>query len=326
MKKRLISFFLLSCLLLLAACGNTNENEATEQNKDKPAENNTMEPTGEEFTIGVLPAESAIPIILAKEKGFFEKEGVNVSIKSFSSPNDRNVAVQAKELDATIGDVMTEASFKQNGINMKITSDISEDFKILSSPGSGITEMKGLSDKEVSLVPNFILEYIMDEFAKQDQFSYKIVEIPSFSGRAEALLSNQIDGVIFTEPQASMLVKQGAHLLGGSKEAGIKGGTLQFTDEMIESKPGDIKGFYTAYNKAVDYMNESDAAEYTDILADYQFPEQMGEYLSSMPDSFKHAGVINQDQFDSIIEWTKEKGQINETYSYEELTDFSFIK
>ena len=137
----------------------------------------------------VLAAESAIPMILAKEKGFFEEEGVNVSIKSFSSPKDRNVAVQAKELDATIGDVMTEASFKQNGINMKITSDISEDFKILSSPNSGITEMAQLNDKKVSLVPNFILEYIMDEFAKKDDFTYEVVEIQSFSGRAEALLS-----------------------------------------------------------------------------------------------------------------------------------------
>ena len=326
MKRQLISFLMLAGLLFLAACGNTNEKEATDVAKDQPVENKEMEPTGEEFTIGVLPAESAIPIILAKEKGFFEEEGVKVSIKSFSSPNDRNVAVQAKELDATIGDVMTEASFKQNGIDMKITSDISEDFKILSSPNSGITEMKGLSDKKVSLVPNFILEYIMDEFAKKDDFSYKVVEIPSFSGRAEALLSDQIDGVVFTEPQAGMLVKQGAHLLGGSKEAGIKGGTIQFTDEMIESQPGDIKGFYQAYNKAVDYMNETEASEYSGILKNYQFPETMSEYLSNMPDDFQYAGAIDQEQFDSIIQWAKEKGQINKAYTYEELTDFSFVE
>jgi len=330
MKKGLLASLLLIFLLLISACGNGSEDKTAEKAKetqDKPkTEANAGTPSGEEMTIGVLPAESAIPIILAKEQGFFEEEGVNVSIKSFSSPNDRNVAVQAKELDAAIGDVMTEATFKENGIDMKITSDISEDFKILSSPDSGITEMSGLSGKKVSLVPNFILEYIMDEFAKKDNFDYEIVEIPSFSGRAEALLSNQIDGVVFTEPQAGMLVKQGAHLLGSSKEAGIKGGTIQFTDEMIDSKPGDIKAFYTAYNKAVDYMNETEAAEYSDILSKYQFPEQMSAYLSSMKDDFAHAGKIDKQQFDNIIKWTKEKGQIKKDYSYEELTDFSFIE
>ena len=330
MKKRLMSLVMLVAMLLLAACGNTDEknNEATDTEKDpnKQTENTALEASGEEFTIGILAAESGIPIILAKEKGFFEEEGVNVSIKSFSSPMDRNVAVQAKELDATIGDVMTESSFKENGINMKITSDISEDFKILSSPKSGITEMAQLDGKKVSLVPNFILEYIMDEFAKKDDFTYEIVEIQSFSGRAEALLQDQIDGVVFTEPQASMLVQQGAHLLGGSREAGIKGGTIQFMDEMIQTKPGDIKAFYRAYNKAVDYMNETDSSEYSDILSDYQFPEQMSDYLSSIEQDFQHAAPIAQDQFDSIITWTKEKGQIKNSYTYEDLTDFSFIK
>ena len=330
MKKRLLSLVMLVAMLLLAACGNADEknNEATDTEKDlnKQNENTALEASGEEFTIGILAAESGIPIILAKEKGFFEEEGVNVSIKSFSSPMDRNVAVQAKELDATIGDVMTEASFKENGINMKITSDISEDFKILSSPKSGITEMAQLDGKKVSLVPNFILEYIMDEFAKKDDFTYEIVEIQSFSGRAEALLQDQIDGVVFTEPQASMLVQQGAHLLGGSREAGIKGGTIQFMDEMIQSKPGDIKAFYRAYNKAVDYMNETDPSEYSDILSHYQFPEQMSGYLSSIEQDFQHAAPIAQDQFDSIITWTKEKGQIKNNYTYEDLTDFSFIE
>ena len=330
MKKRLMSLVMLVAMLLLAACGNTDEknNEATDTEKDpnKQNENTALEASGEEFTIGILAAESGIPIILAKEKGFFEEEGVNVSIKSFSSPMDRNVAVQAKELDATIGDVMTEASFKENGINMKITSDISEDFKILSSPKSGITEMAQLDGKKVSLVPNFILEYIMDEFAKKDDFTYEIVEIQSFSGRAEALLQDQIDGVVFTEPQASMLVQQGAHLLGGSREAGIKGGTIQFMDEMIQSKPGDIKAFYRAYNKAVDYMNETDPSEYSDILSHYQFPEQMSGYLSSIEQDFQHAAPIAQDQFDSILTWTKEKGQIKNNYTYEDLTDFSFIE
>ncbi|WP_428910491.1 ABC transporter substrate-binding protein [Niallia sp. Krafla_26] len=328
MKNRLITFMMLVAMLLLASCGNGNTTENTKDTTETENEskNTAAKPSGEEFSVGILAAESGIPIILAKEKGFFEEEGVNVSIKPFSNPMDRNVAVQAGQLDATIGDVMTNASFKENGINMVITSDISEDFKILSSPNSGITEMKQLDGKQVSLVPNFILEYIMDEFAKEENFSYEIKEIASFSGRAEALLQDQIDGVIFTEPQAGLLVQQGAHLLGSSKEAGIKGGTISFTEEFLKEKPEDIKAFYRAYNKAVDYMNETDASEYSDILADYQFPEAMSTYLTNLPYDLEHANAIDQEQFDSIITWTKEKGQIKNTYSYEDLTDFSFIE
>ncbi len=339
MKKTFATTLLFTGILLLSAC--SKETGEPKQSETIPTISPTLAaptaapseiadeallPSKEELKIGILPAESAIPIILAKEKGFFDDAGVQVSILTFSSPNDRNVAVQSGELDAAIGDVMTGATFVDHGINMKITSDISEDFKILSSPASGLTKLEELSGKKISLVPNFILEYIMDQFAADYGYSYEIVEIPSFSGRAEALMSNQIDGVVFTEPQAGMLVKQGAHLLGSSKEAGIKGGTLLFTDEMVSDRPGDIKAFYQAYNKAIDYMNEADVSEYSAILSDYQFPEAISDYLTNMTEKFQYAGTIELDQFDSIIAWTKNKGQINKLYTYEELTNFSYIK
>lgn len=315
MKKNITLSLLLLIVFITAACGKTT---VVEEHK------NSEKTSGEELTIGILPAESAIPIILAKEKGYFDKEEVNVSIKTFSAPTDRNVAIQAREIDATIADVMTAAAFMENGIKMKITSDISEDFKILSSPNSGITEMKDLEGKNVSLVPNFILEYIMDDFASKEDFTYNIVEIPSFSGRAEALIADKVDGVVFTEPQASMLVSQGAHLLGSSTESEIKGGTILFSEEMISSKSADIKAFYKAYNQAIDYMKNAKAEEYGDILTKYQFPDEMSKYLSTK-ESFPYAKVVPKDSFDSIIQWTKEKGQIKDSYSYEELTDFTLL-
>ncbi len=326
MKKTLaiILTLMLSLALLIGCAPKATEPEATAAPDAAAAPEASV--SGEVLNIGILPAESAIPIILALEKGFFEEAGLNVSIKAFSSPNDRNVAVQAKELDGVIGDVMTGAAFVDKGIALKITSDIGEDFKILSSPNSGITKMEDLAGKKISLVKNFILEYIMDQFAKQAGFTYEIVEIPSFSGRAEALMADQVDAVVFTEPQAGMLVSQGAHLLGSSKTAGIKGGTLLFTQDAIDTRPADIRAFYQAYNKAVDYMNSTDVSQYSEILTNYQFPAAIGDYLSGMYGTFQHAGVIAQDQFDSILSWTKDKGLISKTYTYEELTNFTFIQ
>lgn len=307
-------------LAVLSACGKNDTPSSSSS-----AESTEVAVTDKPLSVGILPAESAIPIILAKEEGFFEKQGLTIDIKSFTSPNDRNVAIQAKELDGTISDVMTEATFKKNGIDLTITSDILEDFKILASPKSGITEMSGLSGKKVTLVPNFILEYIMDEFAKENDFTYEIVDIPSFSARSEALLSDQVDGAVYTEPQASMLAQQGAIVLGSSKAQGIKGGTLQFTDAVLSERPQDVTAFYTAYNQAIDYMNEHKASEYADILSKYQFPDAMSQYLDQQTDKYPYAQEVPKDQFEKIISWTKEKGQIDKEYTYDELTDFSYL-
>ncbi|WP_430611373.1 ABC transporter substrate-binding protein [Enterococcus sp. DIV0876] len=322
MKKLFFMSLLALTTLSVAACGN-NDQTSTSSTTTSTAKEAAV--TDEILNVGILPAESAIPIILAQEEGFFTEKGLNVAIKSFTSPNDRNVAVQAGELQGTISDVMTEATFKQNDIDMMITSDILEDFKILASPNSGITDMRGLADKKVTLVPNFILEYIMDQFADEEDFTYEIVDIASFSARSEALLSDQVDGAVYTEPQASMLAAQGAIVLGSSKEAGIKGGTLQFMTDVIDNRPQDIKAFYEAYNEAIDYMNAHSAKDYADILADYQFPEAMSTYLDSQTEDYPYAQAVPQDQFENIIAWTKDKGQIDQSYTYDELVNVDFL-
>ena len=86
-------------------------------------------------------------------------------------------------------------------------------------------------------------------------------------------------------------------------------------DEMIQSKPGDIKAFYRAYNKAVDYMNETDPAEYSDILSNYQFPEQMSGYLSSIEQDFQHAAPIDQYQSIASSNGIRKKVEIKNSYS-----------
>jgi NitT/TauT family transport system substrate-binding protein len=280
-----------------------------------------------DYTIkfGILPAESAIPIIIAKEKGFFEKEGVKVELVPFNSPNDRNVAVQTGNIDAIIGDIMTSLTFHEAGINMKITSDINEDFKLLTSPKSGIDSFEKLDKKTVSVVPNFVLEYIMDEMAKKNGIEYKLVSIPSFTARFEALLADQIDGVIFTEPQSSMLVSKGAKVLASSKEYGIKAGTLLFNEKTIDTNSAEIKAFYNAYNAAVEYINTTDASEYSKVLTQYGFPEAIQGYLGSGV-KYTKAEMITNENFTKVLEWTQSKKLVEKSYKLEDISNFTFIK
>lgn len=280
-----------------------------------------------DYTIkfGLLPAESAIPIIVAKEKGLFEKEGVKVELISFNSPNDRNVAVQAGQIDAIIGDIMTSLTFHEAGFGMKVTSDINEDFKLLTSPNSGIDTFAKLDKKSVSVVPNFVLEYIMDEMARKNGITYQLVSIPSFTARFEALLADKIDGVIFTEPQAGLLVSKGAKLLATSKEYGIKAGTLLFNEKTLNGSSGEVKAFYRAYNAAVDYINNTSPSEYSKVLTQYGFPEAIEGYLKSGV-KFTKAQKITNESFTSVLEWTRAKNLVKKPYKLEDISNFSFIE
>lgn len=309
--KKILSIALAAVILtgLLSGCTTAKK---TEENKN--------------LRFGILPAESAIPIIVAKEKGFFEKVGVNVEITTFTSPNDRNVAVQANKLDGMIADTMTALTLNEGNFKMKITSDINEDFKLLTSPKSGIDTFAKLDNKKVSIVPNFVLEYIMDEMAKKNNIKYQTVVIPSFQARFEALLSNQIDGVIFTEPQATLLQDKGAKLLASSKEYKLKAGTILFNEPALKDQPNSVKNFYKAYNEAVEYINKTDAKEYGPILTKYTFPEAIVSYLSVSGKTYEKAQAITPETFKSVLEWTKSKNLIKKDYKFEEVSDFNYIK
>ena len=304
---------MLSLGLLISGCGS----------KQAPVE--TIQEANTPIKFATLPAESAIPIIIAKEKGFFEQEGVNIELVPFNSPNDRNVAVQAGQIHGMIADVMTSLTFHEAGFGMKITSDINEDFKLLTSPNSNIDTFEKLNDKDVSIIPNLVLEYIMDRMAEKNGINYKIVAIPSIPARFEALMADKVSAVIFTEPQASLLASRGAKVLAGSKEYGLKAGTLVFSEKVISEQPKSLKGFYRAYNNAVDYINETDASEYGQILTNYGFPDAVIGYLSGDV-TYEKAQEITKESFKDVLEWTKAKGSISKDYELKDISDFSFIK
>jgi len=273
---------------------------------------------------GLLPAESAIPLIVAQDQGYFAAQGVTVALTMFQSPLDRNIVLQTGKLDGAIADAMTVLAFKEAGLPVTATSDINEDFKVLASPGSGVTTVAQLDGKDVSVVPNFALEYIMDRIAEKNGIGYKLINIPSIPARFEALLANRLTGVVFTEPQATVLVARGAKLLGGSKQAGLKAGVLLFTDAYLMAQPESVKAFYRAYNQAVAYINATPASTYAATLVKYGFPEAIAAYLGSGV-KYQNAGPFPAASFDDIAAWCRAKGTVKKSWTRESAVTDRFL-
>ncbi len=305
-------YFLISILCLIGSglCAQT------------PVTGNT--PALPKIRFGTLPAESAIPIIVARETGLFTKVGINVELQPFNSPLDRNIALQAGKLDGMIADVMTALSLNEAGLPMRITSDINEDFKLLCSPKSGITSFAALDKKDVSVVPNFALEYIMDRLAQKNGISYHLVSIPSIPARFEALLGDKISAVVFTEPQATLLAARGASVLAGSRENGLQAGAILFGASFIKEYPSAIKAFYQAYNQAVAAINATPPGQLVPILSRYGFPDAVKDYLGS-GSKYQPAATIKALVFADILAWSKLKGLVKKDTSLAAISSQNLI-
>ena len=70
--KNSLSILLLCSLIIgLTGCNSNNKKQTTKTTDSTSVEKKAK---SEKLTVGLLPAESAIPIILAQEKGFFKEK------------------------------------------------------------------------------------------------------------------------------------------------------------------------------------------------------------------------------------------------------------
>ena len=277
------------------------------------------------LTIGVLPDVDSIPIIIAQEKGLFEKEGLDVKIEHFKSAPDRESAVQAGSIDGAVSDMLSAAFLTEGGFKVAMTSMTNGSYKLLAGPAmNGSTDIKGQS---IAISTNTIIEYATDNMLAKLGLTPEEVEktaIPQIPVRLEMLQNGQIGAATLPEPLASVAVKAGATVLDSTDNLGINPGVMLFKTDMIESKNAEIVAFYKAYNSAVEYLETAPVSEYADILVDVAgFPADVKDSLT-LP-SYTSAMLPSEADFVGVIAWLKEKGLIQQVYQYGDLVDKSFV-
>lgn len=306
--KKVISAVLALCSVLMLAAGCA---------ANKPSQT---------LRIGVLPDVDSIPIIIAQEQGFFEKEGVDVHIEHFKSAPDRESALQAGSIDGAVSDMLSAAFLTEGGFKVAMTSMTNGSYKLLA--GQAMNGSTDLTGKSIALSTNTIIEYTTDKMVTELGLTPEDVKktaIPQIPVRLEMLQSGQIDAATLPEPLASVAVKAGASVLGSSNSLGINPGVLLFKADVIKSKSAEIAAFYRAYNSAVDYLQNTPVSDYADILIEAAgFPEDVREELS-LP-AYTKAALPSADDFDGVMAWLTEKELIKSAYQYDDLVNKSFVK
>ncbi|MCR4435689.1 MAG: MetQ/NlpA family ABC transporter substrate-binding protein [Clostridiales bacterium] len=282
----------------------------------------------EPLSIGVLPDVDSIPLILADHNGYFEKAGVKVDIQHFKSAAERDSAFQSGKIDGAISDVMAAALAKEGGFDVKITSMTSGSYKLLASNKSDIKDIAGLKGKNVAISKNTIIEYVTDSALSKVNIKPEEVNkvvIPQIQVRLEMLQNGKVDAATLPEPMASVAIGNGAKLLSSSDKLGINPGVIVFTKKSADSKAEEIKSFYNAYNQAVEYLQKENVSSYIDILIkESGFPESVRGTIV-LP-SYAKAALPSVSDFDSVIQWLKDKALIKNAYKFDDLVDQRFVR
>ena len=306
MKKILLLSMLILTLALAAGCGNSND----KTQKD-------LQP----ITIGLMPDTDSLPFIIAKEKGYFAEEGIEVNIQQYKSAMDRDSALQSGNLDGAVSDMLAVAFAKAGGFDVKVTSFTDGSYKLIASKDAGINNVKALAGKDVAVSRNTIIEYVTDQIlAKEgmDSESINKVIIPQIPTRLEMLQNGKLAAATLPEPMASIAVSNGCMYVTGSDELGINPGVIMFTAKTVDNKTAEIAAMYRAYNKAVDYLNNTSRDEYIDLVVEKGgFPPAAKEALK-LPEYHK-AALPKESDVTDCIKWLNNKGLVKEHFSYQDI-------
>ncbi len=236
---------------------------------------------GEKLGFGILPVVDVLPLLVGKENGLFEKQGIDLELISFQSALERDAALQAGRLDGCFGDILNTVLLIQSGEKLKIIATAFHThpgcrmFGIAASAGSGITDFAGIRGKDVAISSATVIEYLLDRLLDsrgmhpEDVTRLEIKKIPI---RLQMLLSNQIPAALLPEPLLTLAETHGASVILDDRNLDTALTVLAVNLKHRPAITDLIPGFLSAYNAAVDLINANPPAFKALLIAKTQFP------------------------------------------------------
>jgi len=243
-----------------------------------------------------MPAVDTAPIFLAKDKGYFSDENLELEIILFTNAQDRQSALQSGEIDGAMTDLVAVAVNIAGGFQLKATTLTDGMFPILTHPGS--TEKAAV---KIGLMEISVSNFLADHWLSAD-YELEKVFINSIPARLEAVAAGQLDMGLFPEPIASVGVLRGMEKLIYPPVAGFCPDVMAFTGDALK-KQAALTAFHKAYNRAVADI-KADENEARDSLMK-NIPNLKPELRDLIELPVYHEARLPDEAFLSdIIEWT----------------------
>lgn len=265
-------FLIVSVLLSVAGC---------QQGTDVP-----------KYRIALGPWVGFGPLYLARDKGFFKEQGVEVDLIVLTGVAERNSALKSGKLDALAAPVDYFALAAGSGVPATIVMAIDE-----SVGGDGIVArrfIKSIGDlrkKKVAAQKGLPSDFFLRALLQQNGMSVEEINyIDMETAQAgAAFLAGSLDAAVVWEPWLSRATEQGkGHILASTRDhRDLIVDCLAFNHALIQKKPEDVQRVVNAVLKAIDFAKadpvaasetvakyfEVDAAKYRVILEGVEFTD-----------------------------------------------------
>ena len=333
MKKKLLAFLLLTAALTfgLAGCGRKGD-------------------TKEEGAAGVPVTLNEVahsifyaPMYVAIEEGYFEEEGIDLTLVTGFGADKTMTAVLSGEADigfmgsestiyAYLGGaddpVVNFAQLTQRAGNFLVSREPVEDFTWDMLKG------KNVLGGRAGGMPEMVFEYILKKHGIDPAADLNIDQSIDFGSTAAAFSGGQGDYTVEFEPHATALEQKGDGYVAAS--LGEDSGYVPYTafsakKSYLENNPEVIQSFTDALQKGMEYVAGHTPEEIAAVIQP-QFAETDGAALTAIveryyaQDTWKEDLIFREDAFILLQDILEEAGELSERVPYEALVTTQFAE
>ena len=242
--------------LSVAACGGDDDGPSAATGTG------TTAVSGEPITIGYSAWPGWFPLKVAEEKGFFDKEGVNVELRYFNDYTASLDALTAGQLDAntqTLNDTIAgEAAGADLSIVVNTDFSAGNDAIIVDESISTVADLKGKTiAAEAGVVDHFLLlQGLEANGLTEDDIDFRGAPTDA---AAAGFAAGQFDGVgVFAPFTLEALKRPGSKVLFSSKDyPGSIPDHITFDATTVAERPADVQKVVNAWFATVAYLKSN---------------------------------------------------------------------
>ena len=274
------------------------------------------------------------PQYVAIELGYFEQEGISLTLVNGAGADNVMTALISNEAD--IGFMGSEASIYVYAVNFAQLTQRAGNFLVgrTENPSFTWSDLKG---KEVlggraGGMPEMVFEYILKQNGIDPIKDLTIIQNINFGLTAGAFSGGQGDYTVEFEPFATALESENKGVVLAS--LGVDSGYVPYTaycvkKSYLEKNSEIIQKFTNAIQKGLDYVNTHTAEEIASVIAP-QFPETDPEALKTIveryleQDTWKENLTFEKESFELLQDILESAGELKERVPYETLVTTQF--
>ena len=342
MKKRISAILLLLALSVTSLFGCNSTKETTSKQTEKEDTSEKLTPvTLNEVAHSVFYA----PMYVAIEKGYFEEEGIDLTLVTGFGADKTLTAVISGSAD--IGFMGSEASIYMYNegaedyvVNFAQLTQRAGNFLVAREEMPEFTwdDLKGKTvlGGRAGGMPEMVFEYILKQNGIDPKKDLTINQNIDFGSTAAAFAedSSASDFTVEFEPGATTLETEGKGYVVAS--LGEDSGYVPYTafsakKSFIEKNPELIQHFTNALQKGMDDVQKLTLEEIAKIIAP-QFPENEENTIKTIvaryaaQDTWKSDLIFQQDSFELLQDILETAGELSERAPYGDLVTTEFAE